>query len=140
MIKITVEKLDATWPSFIKLLQYEFSPEFAFDLYRFGRPIKAAYEDFVKARRILIEKYGRQEGQMINIPPHSVPAFEKEIKPLLQKEIKIDVELLSLSSLIQNAPKAIAPSILMDMVDVFIKDDVEEMNPSDIDPNCVRPA
>jgi hypothetical protein len=127
MIKLKLSDLERIWPSFTQLLRYEFQANVAFDIFRMARPVKEVYQDFVNAREVVVRKHGVEEGGGYRVMPQNIPAFHEDMKPLLDKVIELPIEPLSMTVLLQNAPKTMAPSVFIDL-EPFFKDDVKDIN------------
>lgn len=127
MVKFKLSDLERMWPSFKQFLQYEFKANVAFDIFRMARPVKECYQDFIQAREVIIRKHGVQEEAGYRIPPQNIPAFQKDMQPLLDKEVELPIKPLSMTVLLQNAPKSMAPSVFVDL-ELFFEDDVEDVD------------
>lgn len=127
MIKLKLSDLDHMWPSFTQLLRYEFKAEVAFDIYRMARQVRDVYQDFVNARDVVLRKHGTPEANGYRVSLQNLPAFQEEMKPLLDKEVEIPVNPLSMTMILRNAPKAMAPSVFVDL-EPFFNDDVKDVD------------
>jgi hypothetical protein len=99
-MKITLETLVASLTPLRSLFSKEIPVSVGFHISKTIKGIEDNMKIYDESRSSLIKKYGTEnEDGTFTVPPKSVPKFDKEHKELLNTEIDIQADQISISKL-----------------------------------------
>lgn len=83
------------------LIQLKVPAKVAFKLGRVAKQVNTEFQDFTKAREDLIMRLGvkDEQKQVIEVPPEKIEEFRREIQSLLEEEVSLDFEPISVDCL-----------------------------------------
>lgn len=100
-MKIKISKLLDMKPVIEKLVEQDVPVSAGYDLMKIVKTFDIELELYTKAKKKLFDKYGKEdkEKKSVSIPKEKVEAFKKDLEKLLDKEIKLEVTKIKVSSL-----------------------------------------
>ena len=98
-MKCTLEDLVKAKTSFDKIIKQDIDISVAFDIKKKIRPILVEFKDYEDAQKKLFEKYGELRGQQYFIKPENSEVANTELKQLLEKEVKVDIQKIEIDVL-----------------------------------------
>ena len=97
-MKITVRQAREMWDGLRMAREVEFPSAVAFRLSGVVGQLQPVVENFESVRNQLVEKYGRKDEKtgLATVTPDQQEEFDKELKPLLEEPVELDIEPISL--------------------------------------------
>lgn len=99
-ITLTVREIVGGYPAIRAIADKELPAVTAWKLAKILRTVGDEYDAYESARRPLVEKYGEQdEVGNIQVARANIQKFESEVKEVLDQEVVVALELISLDDL-----------------------------------------
>lgn len=101
MMKIKLREIIDMQNSLGVLVQLKVPAKVAFKLGKAAKQVNVEFQDFNKAREDLIMRLGtkNEDKQLIEVPPEKIEEFRREIQSLLEEDVSLDFEPISLDCL-----------------------------------------
>ena len=108
MINTTLNKIINSIPTFNKIASQNFDIKTAYLIAKIIQQLKEEIELFNQSKNLLLTKYNAQKNDKNEfiIPKENIESFNKEIKELLNIEVKINTDKIEINNLnnIQCSP------------------------------------
>jgi len=122
-MKTTVEKLLGAKPVLNKIFSSPMDFKTAYRLKRIAEKVNSGLKDFDTVKDELVTKFGEVKEGRVSVPPASMEKFQEAMKPVFEKEIDLDIELIPISMLEKAGLRLSANDLIS--LDKFIKNDTD---------------
>ena len=119
-MKCKLRNLVKAKASFDKIIKQDIDITVAFDFQKKWRGILVEFKTYEDRQKQLFETLGKNDGMKMTIDPENMPKFNSEIEKLLEHEIDVKFEKISVKVLKEQALK-LSVQDLMDLEEFLTK-------------------
>jgi hypothetical protein len=113
-MKVNLRDLRAAQPAFQKLMNLDLPIKIAFKLSRIAKAVNDVYQDIERQREALVRKHGAEaEHGSFAVKPENIAVFTKELDDFLNEGIEVDIEPVSLDTIVEVEDIKMSPLELL---------------------------